>query len=177
MESVIYKGEACELCEDFMDIGYMAENFEACSIDDKITEIKRSSPDRALSVFISFPSFDEEFGAEILKIDMLLAELEVEVHCYIIFDKKTDDLVLLSSKLEKFTILIDNEEEFGNMYGTKIVGGSLEGKLTKALFLISKDGSVFYVDMPEDLSTKIDLERLSVELNKAYETYTGKGCH
>ena len=177
MESVIYKNEACELCEDFMDIGYMAENFEACTMGDETLEIKRSRPERGMSIFVSFPSFDEEFGAEIFKLDMLLEELEIDVVCYLIFNEKTDALELLSPKLKKFTILIDHEEDFGNMYGTKIVSGALEDKLTKSLFLISKDGSVFYVDLPEDLSSPIDLQRLRVELNKAYETYTGKGCH
>lgn len=177
MESIIYKEQACGLTDDFIDIGYMAENFEANTIDDKTFEVKRSSPDRGLTVLVSFPSFDEEFGAEIFKIDMLLAELEIDVSCYMLFDKKTDDLVALESKFEKFNILIDSEEEFGNMYGAKIVDGPLEGKLTKALFLVSKDGSIFYLDMPENLDDKLDLERLRVELNKAYATYTGVGCH
>lgn len=177
MESVTYKNEACELCDDFMDVGYMAENFEACNIEDSILEIKRSRPERGMSIFVSFPSFDEEFGTEIFKLDMLLDDLEIDVACYLIFNTKTDDLVLLSSKLKKFTILIDHEDDFGNMYGTKIVSGALKNKLTKSLFLISKDGSVFYVDTPNDLNKEIDLQRLRVELNKAHETYTGKGCH
>lgn len=177
MESVIYKEEACDLTDDFIDIGYMAESFEACDMKDKIFEVKRSNPDRIMTVLVSFPSFDEEFGAEIFKIDMFLAELEIDVNCYILFDKKTDDLELLNSKLEKLTILIDNEDEFGSMYGAKIVSGPLENKLTKALFVISKDGSIFYLDMPKQLDDKLDLERLKVELNKAYVTYTGVGCH
>jgi hypothetical protein len=63
------------------------------------------------------------------------------------------------------------------MYGTEIINGNLTNLLTKSLFLISKDGAVFYLDMPQDLDTPLDLERLQIELNKAYTTYTGVGCH
>jgi hypothetical protein len=45
------------------------------------------------------------------------------------------------------------------------------------MFLISKDGAVFYLDMPNDLSDPFDLDRLRVELNKAYTSYNGTGCH
>ena len=177
MESVIYKDEACELCEDFMDVGYMAENFEACSLGDETLEIKRSTSDRAMTILVSFPHIKDDFEEEILVVDKLLSALEVPVYCYLVFDKKYEDMDVLDTKLQKFQLLFDKEEEFGNMYGTKIVSGSLEDKLTKALFLISKDGSVFYVDMPKDLDKALDLERLRIELNKAYVTYTGTGCH
>jgi peroxiredoxin len=83
----------------------------------------------------------------------------------------------LKNRLEKFKIYFDCEDEFGGMYGTQIVSGTLEGMLTKALFLISKDGAIFYLDMPDDISKPLDLERLQVELNKAYVSYTGVGCH
>jgi len=79
--------------------------------------------------------------------------------------------------LKKFEILIDSEQEFGGMYGASIEDGSLESKLTKSLFLIGKDGAIFWLEVPEDLSKELDLERLQVELNKAYVTYTGVGCH
>ena len=68
-------------------------------------------------------------------------------------------------------------DEFGPMYGTKIVQGDLENKLAKALFLISKDGAIFYLEFLKNLEENFDLERLRVELNKAYITYTGVGCH
>jgi hypothetical protein len=63
------------------------------------------------------------------------------------------------------------------MYGTKIVSGSLEDKLTKALFLIGKDGAVYHIDMPENLEKPLNIERVRVEVNKVYQSYTGVGCH
>jgi len=178
MESnITYKGEACELCEDFIDVGYMAENISVKDNNDTVVEIKRSHEDKAMTLFISFPSMDEEFLKEMLKIDHVLNEIEVPIHCYFILNDKYENFELLSSKLKKFTIVYDYDAEFGNMYGTKIVSGSLKDKLTKALFLISKDGAIFFLDMQEDISDTFDLVKVKVELNKAYASYTGTGCH
>lgn len=177
MESVIFKDEACELTEDFIDIGYMAENFEATNFYNKSVEIKRSHPDKSMTILISFPKVTSDFVKEILTIDKLLSALEVPVHCYLIFDKETEERAALKNRLEKLQLIYDTEDEYGSMYGTKIVSGSLKDKLTKALFLISKDGSVFYLDMPNILEEPLNLERLRIELNKAYVTYTGVGCH
>ena len=63
------------------------------------------------------------------------------------------------------------------MYGTKIVSGTLENRLTKALFLIGKDGAIYHIDMPENLEKPLDLEKIRLALNKAYHSYTGAGCH
>lgn len=172
-----YKNKQYKLCDDFIDIGYMAENFEALDINEESFEFKRSNPDRSMSLLISFPDLQQQFAQEILKIDTLLSALEVTVHCYLVFNEANEQYKEFQKSLNKLQILFDHEEEFGNMYGTKIINDDLEDKLTKALFLISKDGSVFYLQMPKDLSQPLDLERLRIELNKAYVTYTGVGCH
>lgn len=175
--SLIYKGESFELTEDFIDVGYMAENIEVQTLDGASFEIKRSHTDGDMTLLISFANCDDLFVEELLKIDEFLSHIQVPVFCYVLFSQKFDKLEELSKKLKKFQIMIDTEEEFGNMYGTKIVTGSLTDSLTKSLFLISKDGAIFYLDMPQNLEEHLSLERLQVELNKAYVTYTGVGCH
>ena len=178
MESnITFKDEKYELCEDFIDIGYMAENFEIADINGKIKEIKRSHSDGSMSLFISFPDTSDNFSKEILKIDQFMSKIQVPIKCYFIFNEKSENTVVFKNRLKKFEMVFDIEEEFGNMYGAKIISGSMKDKLTKALFLISKDGAVFFLDMPTDLEKEFDLERLQVELNKAYITYTGSGCH
>lgn len=172
-----YKNKQYTLCEDFIDIGYMAENFEAIDTNEESFEFKRSNLDRSMSLLISFPNLQQQFAQEILKIDSLLSALEVTVHCYLVFNEASDQYKDFQKRLNKLQILFDTQEQFGNMYGTKIIDGDLENNLTKALFLISKDGSIFYLNMPKDLSKPLDLERLRIELNKAYVTYTGVGCH
>ena len=178
MESnIIYNGKENELTEDFIDIGYMAENIEVTDFYGNTKEIKRSDEKGSMTLLISFPFVQNGFLDEILKLDKFMSKIQVDINCYFLFSTKCSEKTVIKNRLEKFEIVYDDEEEFGNMYGTKIVSGELEGKLTKAMFLISKDGAVFYLDMPHDLNMAFDLDRLQVELNKAYVTYTGVGCH
>jgi len=177
MESkIIYKNNTCELTEDFIDVGYMAENIEVDTFDKNIKELKRSHSDGAMTLFVSFPNI-EEFHIEILKLDQFMKNIVVPIHCYIIFAKDQEIDKKINEQLEKFEIVYDTQEEFGSMYGTKIVDGVLKDELTKSLFLISKDGAIFFLDIPDDLEKEFDLQRVQVELNKAYVTYTGVGCH
>ena len=174
---IIYKNEEFQLTEDFIDIGYMAENIEVFDFYHKTKIIKRSNPNKSMTILLSFPNVNDEFVEEIIVIDKFLNNIQVDVNCYLIFDSHCEQKTFLKNRLTKFEIVYDKEEDFANMYGTKIIDGSLNGKLTKSLFLISKDGAIFYLDMPENLDTKINLEKLTVELNRAYLAYTGVGCH
>ncbi|WP_373073072.1 hypothetical protein [Sulfurimonas sp.] len=178
MESSIkYNDEELELCEDFIDVGYMAENIEVTDAKGDSLEIRRSHPDKSMTLLVSFPNDKNGFMDEILLMDELLSKIQVPLNCYFIFDKDYEVDTVLKNRLKKFTLVLDSEDEFGNMYGAKLVSGSLEDKLTKSMFLISKDGAIFYLEMPNDLSKPFDLDRLRVELNKAYTSYTGTGCH
>lgn len=178
MESELtYKNEALTLCDDFTDVGYMADNFEAMDFYGNPIEVKRSHPDRAMTLLVSFPSYNKDFKEEILKLDAFLSHLQVEVYCYLLFDFVIPEATVLQNRLTKFRLLFDSDDEFGSMYGTKIVSGSLEDRLTKSLFLIGKDGAIFYIDMPKELEKPLGLDRLQIELNKAYTSYTGVGCH
>lgn len=178
MESNIkYNDEECELCDDFIDVGYMAENIEVLDSKGEVFEIKRSHEDKSMTLLVSFPNDQNGFLNEMLVLDELLSKIQVPLNCYYIFDKDYKIDTVLKNRLKKFTIVLDKDDEFGNMYGTKLISGSLEEKLTKSMFLISKDGAIFYLDMPNDMSKPFDLERLRVELNKAYTSYNGTGCH
>ena len=178
MESeIIYKNESLRLCDDFTDVGYMADNFEAMDFYGNPLEIKRSHADKAMTLLVSFPMYIEGFKEEILKLDAFLSHLKVEVYCYLIFDFVLPEATVLQNRLKKFKLIFDTEEEFGSMYGTKIINGTLKNRLAKSLFLISKDGAIFYIDMPQVLENPLDLDRLQIELNKAYSSYTGVGCH
>jgi len=178
MESnIIYNGDSCELTEDFIDVGYMAENIEVVDFENKQKEIKRSDEKGSMTLLISFPNDDDIFIEELLRCDEFLSHIQVDINCYFIFNKQYNKITELKDKIKKFEIVFDNEDEFGNMYGAKIVSGELEDKLTKSMFLISKDGAIFYLELPYEIDKEFDLQRLQVELNKAYVTYTGVGCH
>ena len=169
---MIYKNNKFELTDEFIDIGYMAEDIEALSFNNEKVFITKASPNRFIQIFLSFPTF-EDFKDEIIAFDDFINEAKVEIYCYIIFDKNE----IFDYKFKKLIPVKDSEDDYGNMYGTKIVSGVLEGKLTKALFLIGKDGAIYHIDMPKDLENSFDFERIRVELNKVYQSYTGVGCH
>lgn len=166
-----YKNEEFKLTDEFIDIGYMAEDIEAFDLEDKEILIKKASPNRMIQILLSFPSF-EEFKEEILAFDEFINDAKVEIFTYIIFNKKIE-----LPKFKKIIPIFDLNQDYAEMYGTKIVSGTLENKLTKALFIIGKDGAIYHIDMPEDLSLALDIERVRVELNKVYQSYTGVGCH
>ncbi len=167
-----YKNEEFELIDEFIDIGYMAEDIEAVDLKGDSLVIKKASPNRMIQIFLSFPNF-EEFKEEIIAFDDFMNDAKVEIFTYLIFDKK----IHIDYKFKKINPVFDVNEDFASMYGTKIISGKLENCLTKALFLVGKDGAIYHIDMPDDLSKPLDMERIRVELNKVYQSYTGVGCH
>jgi peroxiredoxin len=169
---IIYKNEEMKLTDEFIDIGYMAENFDVININNEEITIKKASPNRNIQLFLSFPNFDD-FSEEIIAFDEFISGAKIDIFVYLIFNEKID----LSYDFKKIIPIFDINEEFANMYGTKIVSGTLENRLTKALFLIGKDGAIYHIDMPSNLDSPLDLERIRAELNKAYQSYTGAGCH
>ncbi len=166
-----YKNEEFLLTDEFIDVGYMAEEIEAVDLDGNEIILKKASKNRMIQIFLSFPSF-EEFKEEILAFDEFMDKAQVEIFSYIIFNEKIE-----LSKFKKLIPLFDINHDFADMYGTKIVSGNLKNKLTKALFLIGKDGAIYHIDMPENLENPFDMDRIRVELNKVYQSYTGVGCH
>jgi peroxiredoxin len=167
-----YKNEEFELIDEFIDVGYMAEDIEAVDSQGNEITIKKASPNRMIQIFLSFPNF-EDFKEEIIAFDEFMNDAKVEIFTYLIFDKKID----FDYTFKKILPVFDINEDYGNMYGTKIISGTLENCLTKALFLVGKDGAIYHIDMPEELSKPFDMERIRIELNKVYQSYTGVGCH
>lgn len=166
-----YKNEEFKLTDEFIDIGYMAEDIEVVDLENNEITIKKASPNRNIQIFLSFPNFID-FKDEILNFDNFMNDAKVEIFTYLIFNNR----IQLPS-FKKIIPVFDINEDFAQMYGTKIVNSSLENKLTKSLFIVGKDGAIYHIDMPEDLEMPLDMERIRVELNKVYQSYTGVGCH
>ncbi|PKN14269.1 MAG: hypothetical protein CVU67_06535, partial [Deltaproteobacteria bacterium HGW-Deltaproteobacteria-24] len=141
-----YKNENLELIDEFIDIGYAAEDVEALGLDNHPLHISKNSPNRTIQIFLSYPSF-EAFKEEIIAFDEFMNDAKVEIFTYIIFNEPLE----FDYTFKKLIPAFDVNDEFGSMYGTKIVSGSLENKLTKALFLIGKDGAIYHIDMPKNL--------------------------
>jgi hypothetical protein len=172
---ITYHNEVLTLMDDGIEEGYMAQNIAVSTpYADKYT-IQRSSKDFGMTILFSVPNL--EFQNEIIRLDNFLSLLQIPVQNYLIFNHPLPEIEKLQKCLKTLQIAYDTYDEFGVWYGTKIIDGSLAGFLCKSLFLISRDGAVFYIDMPHDMSDKINLEKLRIALNKAFTIYTGVGCH
>lgn len=126
---ITYKNENLELIDEFIDIGYSAEDIEAVGLENQLLHISKNSPNRTIQIFMSYPCF-EEFKDEIMAFDQFMSDAKVEIFSYIIFNEP----LKFDYTFKKLIPVFDVNDEFGSMYGTKIVSGSLENKLTKALF-------------------------------------------
>lgn len=79
--------------------------------------------------------------------------------------------------LSRFEFLIDSDEEFADWYGVRLSGAPLEGEMTKALFIISKDGALYYDEFVKNIDDPFNTETALRKIHAALECYTGKGCH
>lgn len=168
-----YQNEEQILVDDFIDIGYMAEDVEVIDCEGNDVLLKRSNPQRVIQLFLSVPSFEKIFLDDLIALDNFLSTANIDLKCFLFLDKNTE----IPHNFDAIKVYFDENDDFGNMYGTKIVRGTLQDRLTKSLFLIGKDGAIYFIDMPNDLSVPFNIERLRIEINKVYQSYTGVGCH
>lgn len=171
-----YKSQPNELIDEYMEVGYMAEPVVVSDLEGNTRTIADQKKSQVLQLLASYPAL-EEFEAEIIEFDKFFDDLKIEMELYLIFSENNPFVKQLAPKLTHFNVVVDTEGEYGNMYGTLYVSGELEAQLTKAIFLIGKDGAIYLDDMPLQLEKSFKLELLVSELNKAYSAYTGVGCH
>jgi peroxiredoxin len=155
-----------------LDIGYASE---------KVTLTTKEGTSRivggqngATQLIVTAPFIDDTFVAELEAIDKALprgGEHEVTAALIVAGTGHNDP------QLEKFEFLIDSDAEFADWYGVRLSGDPLEGELTKALFVISKDGALFYDEFAKNLHDPFNAETALRKIYAAQECYTGKGCH
>jgi peroxiredoxin len=172
---ITYHDEVLTLIDDAMEEGYMAQNIAVSTPNANKFTIQRSRENLNMTILFSVPNLD--FKEEIIQIDNFLSQLQVPVCSYLILNKPWQRTQRLQKRLKTLEVAYDTYDEFGTWYGTRIIDGSLSDLLCKSLFLISRDGAVFYVDVPSNMSDEINLDRLHIALNKAFSIYTGAGCH
>lgn len=155
-----------------LDVGYASqsvtltnESGQACSI---------AGQKEHAQLILSTPFIDDALLHELKEIiEINTKESEHLSHVTLIVANDSHK----NPKIEGLDFLIDSSGEFGDWYGLRLVGQPLEGELTKALMLISKDGAIFHDDYPQDLDQAFNHERLYRKMLAAHTCYTGKGCH
>jgi hypothetical protein len=75
--------------------------------------------------------------------------------------------------VEEWLVGYDYDEAFGDYYGVRLSNK----ELAKTLFVISKDGAVFYHEILDDLSKPFSFDKALSKIVAANSCYTGKGCH
>jgi len=155
-----------------LDIGYASEKV---ALKTKSGEKKTiGGQNGKTQLIMTAPFLDDKFLAELETISKALPADEAFA--------LTASLVVASGDhkdpgFENIEFLVDSDEEFADWYGVRLSGDPLEGELTKALFVISKDGALFYDEFAKNLHDPFNAETAVRKIYAAHECYTGKGCH
>lgn len=119
------------------------------------------------------PFINDDLMTQIHELDALLALNALVISkTLVVATKQPHDLHLTDWRYG-----FDYDTQFGDYYGVRLAKGELSGAFTKALFVISKDGAVFYDEIPKNLNTPFSLEKALPKIAAAMHCYTGHGCH
>jgi peroxiredoxin len=155
-----------------LDIGYASEPATVTGSDGKAHTL--GGQNGKTQLIVSAPFIDDAFIEELTKIDRELPvgeEAGFTATLVVANDTHSDP------QLKHFDFYIDSDGEFGDWYGVRLVGAPCDGELAKALFVISKDGALFYDEFADNLHHHFNTETLLRKIAAAQECYTGKGCH
>jgi peroxiredoxin len=153
-----------------LDIGYASEKVNLTTKEG--TSCTLGGQDGTTQLIVCAPFIDDTFVAELETIGKALPEDEKFKASLVVAKGAHAD-----PELDRFAFLIDSDGEFADWYSTRLSGGPLDGELTKALFIISKDGAIFYNEYARNLHDPFDAETALRKIQAAQLTYTGKGCH
>lgn len=155
-----------------LDIGYASE--KVTLFDEKQRVKSVAGQNGKTQLIITAPYIDEPMREELSKIASVLSNIDDEqTECFLIVANSTHR----NPNIESIEFLIDGEGDFGDYYGSRLVGDPLGGELTKSVLLVSKDGALFYDEYPKDIEAPFNHETLQRKIAAAQTCYTGKGCH
>jgi peroxiredoxin len=167
-----YNTSTVQLDDIPLDPGYASERVELKNASEERFNI--GGQNGATQLIVTTPFVDEELLVQLAEIDTLLtlnALGGITKALVVATDKHHDP------KLPEWQFGIDESEAFGDYYGIRLSPGELGGEFAKALFVISKDGALFYDEILRDLNAPFDTAKAIVKIAAAQTCYTGKGCH
>lgn len=167
-----YNTSSVRLEEMPLDIGYASERVELTGGSDETFHI--GGQEGVTQLIVTTPFIDDELLAQLHELDLLLSLNAL--------GGITKTLVVATNrhvdpKLAEWRFGIDRDEAFGDYYGIRLSPGELGGEFAKALFVISKDGALFYDEILRDLNAPFAVENALIKIAAAQNCYTGKGCH
>ena len=155
-----------------LDVGYASEKVSLKNHDNKTFTI--GGQNGFTQLVLSAPFIDNALRLQLEEIDTLLGlnALQGITKALVVANAQHTD-----PQMEGWQFGIDTDEAFGDYYGTRIAQGKLGGEFAKALFIVSKDGALFYNEILNDLNKPFSLEKALPKIAAAMNCYTGKGCH
>jgi len=165
---IIYNTSTLFLEDMPLDVGYASEKVNLKNSLGEIVSI--GGQNGATQLLISTPFIDETLISQLQELDTLLSlnALGGMTKALIVANDK-DELPALEEWISGY----DVDEAYGDYYGVRLSNK----ELAKSLFIISKDGAVFYNEILNDLNESFSLEKALPKIAAAMNCYTGKGCH
>ncbi|MFA5215679.1 hypothetical protein [Sulfuricurvum sp.] len=165
---IIYNSSTLTLEDMPLDVGYASERVTLKNNAGETFII--GGQNGATQLLISVPFIDDPLITQLRKIDTLLSLNAL--------GGITQALIVANDKhelpaLEEWLVGYDYDEAFGDYYGIRLSNK----ELAKSLFIISKDGAVFYHEILNDLNAPFSFDKALVKISAAQSCYTGKGCH
>lgn len=169
---IIYNTSTLTLEELPLDVGYASEKVTLKNHSGESFTV--GGQNGATQLLISAPFIDDALISQLSEMDTLLSlnALGGITKALIVANDKQE-----LPALEEWLVGADTDNAFGDYYGVRLAEGELGGEFTKALFVISKDGALFYTEIPSDLNEPFSLEKALPKISASTSCYTGKGCH
>ncbi|MFH0709743.1 MAG: hypothetical protein V2A75_06000 [Pseudomonadota bacterium] len=151
-----------------LDVGYASEKVSLKNHKDETFTIGGQNGFTQLLISTAF--IDEALISQLTEVDTLLSLNALGgITKALIVANDQHELPTLQEWLSGY----DYDEAYGDYYGVRLSSK----ELAKSLFIISKDGAVFYHEILSDLNAPFSIDKALAKIVAANSCYTGKGCH
>lgn len=169
---IVLNTTVMSLEEPPLDVGYASQKVRLSTKEKQERFV--GGQNGKTQILITAPFIDAAFLEELRGIGALLPKGgDYPLEAALIVAHASHEL----PSIEGVEVLIDGEGEFGDWYGVRIKDGPCANELAKTLFVISKDGAIFYEEILSNLLEPFNLDILMRKIYAAQTCYTGKGCH
>jgi peroxiredoxin len=169
---IVYNTSILDLEDMPLDIGYASEKVTLKNYSDETFTIGGQNGFTQLIITAAF--IDDALLTQMQEINTLLSINALGGISKALVTATPKSNV---STMDEWLIGIDTDEAFGDYYGVRLAPGELGGELTKSLFIISKDGAIFYNEILNNLNEPFSVDKALAKIVAANNCYTGKGCH
>lgn len=165
---ITYDSSTLHLEDMPLDVGYASERIDLKnSTGEKFTI---GGQNGSTQLFISAPFINDDLMTQLNELDALLSLNALGgITKALIVANETHTLPVSQEWLSGY----DYDEAYGDYYGVRLSNK----ELAKSLFIISKDGAVFYHEILADLNEPFSIDKALAKIVAANSCYTGKGCH